>query len=315
MSPDQAAVHNDRATRPVYALFQRRLPGDDALLKLARLRFAQFGLAAELYADTPDELEYILQFVPPHPCLPVVHLDRNVNVLHERGRAVVEAFADRFASRIAGLVVHDSPEMGVQTDRLVAALHQLNTRLCRWPTGPVMFLEYAASLEPSWFAGVAERLQDAERISFCVDVGHIGIRQAFVRFDRSHPGLHLVNLTAGADRLPSLVADVQEAVRSALPDVLEVTRAIGRLGKRVHFHLHDGHPLVRGISDHFSFLTRLPIPFSFEGCCSLSMMYGPALGGHCVDCRRCVWYTGSVLHTGDPSGGRSNAPGRRHGDL
>ena len=36
---------------PVHALFQQRVAGDDALLKLAGLRFAQMGVAAEVYAD------------------------------------------------------------------------------------------------------------------------------------------------------------------------------------------------------------------------------------------------------------------------
>lgn len=35
----------------VYALFQQRVAGDDALLKLTGLRFAQMGAAAEVYAD------------------------------------------------------------------------------------------------------------------------------------------------------------------------------------------------------------------------------------------------------------------------
>ena len=63
---------------------------------------------------------------------------------------------------------------------------------------------------------------------------------------------------------------------TALPHVLDVTRSLGRLGKHVHFHLHDGHPLVPGLRDHFSFLTRLPVPFSYQGRRSLNMMYGPA---------------------------------------
>ena len=78
---------------PVHGLFQRRVAGDDALLKLAALRFAQMGLAAEVYADTPAELEHVLRFVPPHEYLPVVHLNRGVNVLNEPGRAVVGEFA------------------------------------------------------------------------------------------------------------------------------------------------------------------------------------------------------------------------------
>jgi hypothetical protein len=262
--------------RPVHALFQQRIDGDNALLKLAGLRFAQMGVAAEVYADSPDQLEYVLQFVPSHARLPIVHLSRRVNVLHGRDRAVVREFADRFAGRVAGLVVHDKREMAGKTDRLLAAMRELNDHLCQRPGSPLVFLEYAAGLDRGWFVEVAERLQAAERVSCCIDVGHIGLRQATARFERRHPGLDLKKLSPVDDRLPGLVADVQDAVGSALPHVLDVTQSIGRLGKHVHFHLHDGHPLIPGLRDHFSFLTRLPIPFSHEGRRSLSTMYGPA---------------------------------------
>ncbi len=260
---------------PVHGLFQRRVAGDDALLELAGLRFAQMGLAAEVYADTPGELEHVLRFVPPHPYLPVVHLNRGVNMLDERGRAVAGEFADRFAGRIAGLVIHDRHEMAAQTDRLLSVMRELDSRLRERPGGPLVFLEYAAGLEPGWFVEMAERLQDAERVSCCIDVGHVGIRQASARFARSHPGLSLGSLDPHDGRLPDLAADVQDAVGSAVRDVLDVIRSIGSLGKHVHFHLHDGHPLIRGLSDHFTFLTRLPIPFRYQGRRSLSMMYGP----------------------------------------
>ena len=260
---------------PIYGLFQRRVAGDDALLELAALRFTQMGLAAEVYADTPEELEDVLRFVPPHPCLPVVHLNRGVNVLDERGRAVVGKFADRFAGRVAGLVVHDKHEMGAQTDGLVRAMRDLDAHLRERPGRPVVFLEYAAGLEPAWFVEVAERLQDAERVSCCIDVGHLGIRQASARFARSHPGLSLRNLSPQDGRLPDLAADVQDAVGSATGDVLDVVRRVGSLGKHVHFHLHDGHPLIPGLADHFTFLTRLPVPFQYQGRRSLSMLYGP----------------------------------------
>ena len=258
----------------VHALFQQRVDGDDALLKLAGLRFAQMGAAAEVYAHTPDQLEYVLQFVPSH-ALPVVHLSRGINVLHRQDRAVVREFADRFAGRVAGLVVHDKREMAAQTDHLLAAMRELNARLCERPDGPLVFLEYAAGLDRGWFVEVAERLQAAERVSCCIDVGHIGLRQAAARFGHNHPGLNLKKLSPVDDRLPDLVADVQDAVGSALPHVLDVTRSLARLGKHLHFHLHDGHPLVPGLRDHFSFLTRLPIPFSYQGRRSLKMMYGP----------------------------------------
>jgi hypothetical protein len=233
------------------------------------------GLAAELYADTPDELEDKLPFVPPHPCLPMVHLNRHLNVLHEQNRAVVGAFADRFAGRVGGLVVHDHRDMADKTDHLISVMRGFDAYLGAKPGRPVVFLEYAAKLEPGWFADVAERLRDAERVSCCIDIGHIGNRQASARFDRDHSGLSLRDLSPQDGRLPGLAADIQDAVAGAMRDVIDLTRSICRLGKRVHFHLHDGHPLVSGLPDHFSFLTRLPVPFSYQGRKSLSMLYGP----------------------------------------
>jgi hypothetical protein len=261
---------------PVHALFLERNPGDDALLKLAGLRFAQEGLAAEAYADTPDQLDRVLPYVPPHPRLPTVHLNRSLNMLRDRDRDVVAEFARRFAGRLSGLVVHDQPDMGEQTPNLVAALQELDRRLARWPGAPWVFLEYAAQLEPGWFVEVTERLKDADRISCCLDIGHIGVRQAAARFAREHPGLGLHSLSPADERLPGLVSDVQAAVVAAPQDIIAMTRSVGPLGKNVHFHLHDGHPLVGGLADHFTFLRRLPIPFSHAGRQSLAMMYGPA---------------------------------------
>jgi hypothetical protein len=274
--PDAAEGGLDRkAPGPVHGLFQRRFAGDDALLELARLRFAQMGLAAELYADTPDELERTLQFVPPHPYLPTVHLNRGINVLSEHDRARVAEFAGRFAGRVGGLVVHDKPEMAAQTDRSVEVLRELDAHLRERPGRPMVFLEYAAGSEPAWFAELAERLLGAGQISCCIDIGHVGMRQAAARFNRRHPGLSLGALSTENGRLPDLVAEVQDAVDGARRDVVDLIRSIGSLGKHVHFHLHDGHPLIPGLSDHFTFLRRLPIPFSYQGRQSLRMMYGP----------------------------------------
>ena len=136
-------------------------------------------------------------------------------------------------------------------------------------------LEYAAGSEPEWFIELAERLLDAEQISCCIDIGHVGMRQASARFNRCHAGLSLGALSPEDGRLPELAADVQDAVDGARHDVIDVVRSIGSLGKHVHFHLHDGHPLIPGLSDHFTFLRSLPIPFSYLGRQSLSMMYGP----------------------------------------
>jgi len=260
----------------VHALFQNRIDGDDALLHLARLRFAQAGLAAEVYAHSLEELDRILGFLPPHPHLPVVHLDRGVDLLHESDRAMVAAFASRFAGRIFGLVVHDRAEMADRTDALVAAVQELTAPLEAEPDTPWVFLEYAAGLELDWFVGVGERLREVAKASLCLDIGHIGIKHAHRVFSRTHPDLDLATLSVDDPRLPALVDDVQDAVKAALPAVLETTDALGPLGKPLHFHLHDGHPLIRGLSDHASFLTWLSVPFDYQGRRSLNPMYGPS---------------------------------------
>jgi hypothetical protein len=274
-SPVSAEPAPDRpppAEAPLRALFQRRVDGDDALLQLARLRFAQAGLAAEVYADTPEQLERVLSFAPSQPHLPIVHLSRQINLLDERGRAVVETFAARFAGRVAGMVVHDKAEMATRTGALVAGIAGLGLR----PDGPMLYLEYAAGLELDWFAEVAERLRDVAQVGACIDVGHVGIAQARANFSRAHPELDLAALHPADARLPELADDVQAAVASALPAVLELTRSLGRVGKPFHVHLHDGHPIIPGLSDHFSFLAQVPVPFDHHGRRSLDQLYGPA---------------------------------------
>jgi hypothetical protein len=264
------------AVPPVRGLFQQRLAGDAALLRLCQLRFAQVGLAAEVYAGKPEELEAVLAFAPAADHLPLVHLDRGVNVLEPRGQAAVVGFAERFAGRIGGLVAHDKAGMAARMDDLVDALAEVDRRLGALPHGPRLYLEYAAGLDLDWFVTVGHRLREVERVSQCIDVGHVGISQARRSFRRVHPDLDLATLHPRDPRLPELVGDVQSAVASGLPAVQAVTRALGEIGKPVHFHLHDGHPLVAGLPDHFGFLTRLPIPFDHMGRRSLSPLYGPA---------------------------------------
>jgi hypothetical protein len=273
---DPAGAQPPPPAPPLHALFQRRIDGDDALLRLARLRFEQAGLAAEVYADDPGQLEWVLGFAPPSPHRPVVHLDRRVNLLEEPGRATVERFAERFAGRVGGLVAHDKKDMAGRTGELLDGLRRLGDRLDRRPERPMLFLEYAAGLELDWFLEVAEGLREVPSVGACVDVGHVGIARARAAYARAHPGQDLAGLESGDPRLPGLAADVQAAVAAALPAVLDLTRSLGRLGKRFHLHLHDGHPLIPGLSDHVSFLTRVPVPFEFQSRRSLGPLYGPA---------------------------------------
>lgn len=255
----------------IRGLFQRHVSGDDAILKLAQLRFAEYGMAAELYADIPQHLERELQFLPPHPALPVVHLGRNVNLLNEDGQNLVRTFIRQFSGRLLGLVIHDRSEMAVQIQEVVSAMKRVTEEHAG---SPVVFLEYAAGMDPERFIELAQRLAGIGNAGVCIDIGHIGIRESRSRLAGMHPGLDLDTLRREADHAPELISDIEDATRSSLHVVLEMIQAIGVIGHPVHFHLHDGHPLIPGLSDHFSFLTRLPVPFMWDGYLSLEPMYG-----------------------------------------
>jgi hypothetical protein len=259
--------------QPLRALFQKRVDGDDALLRLARLRFEQAGLAAEVYANSPDELEAVLAFVPPGPP-PTVHLSRRIDLLRPADRDVVATFARRFDGRVAGFVVHDRADMPDRLDEMEAVGRELAGAL---GSSARLFVEYAVGSEPAEFVRLADRLIPIERIGVCVDTGHVGIRQARRSFARRRPGAgDLTSLDPADPRLPELADDVQAAVAEGGRDVLELMTALGALGGPVHHHLHDGHPLVRGLSDHRGFLTRLPVPFTHGGRSSLDPLFGPA---------------------------------------
>jgi hypothetical protein len=253
----------------VRGLFQQRVAGDDALLRLTALRFAQAGMPAELYADTPEQLDRLLGFVPEHPTLPVVHLNRGVGLLDEHGRETLRTFARAFAGRISGLVVHDKASMVTRTPEVVAALHEVGDR----PDGPVVFLEYAAGAPLAWFADLADRIRDVPRAGMCIDTGHAGLAEVRRLLAAGPDGAQ--NVTIGNPRLAHLVGQVQGATAEALPAVCGLVRDVGRSGAALHLHLHDGHPAIPGLSDHFSFLIRVPVPFDVDGVRSLAPMYGP----------------------------------------
>ena len=162
----------------VRALFQQRVSGDDALLRLAGRRFREAGMPAELYAENPDQLEHLLAFVPEHSTLPTVHLSRSANLLQQSGRELVEGFTDRFAGRVAGLVVHDKAGMAERLAELVAAMRALGAPTSARAGRPMVYLEYATGLPIEAFVSVAEQLADVELASMCIDIGHVGIQHA-----------------------------------------------------------------------------------------------------------------------------------------
>jgi hypothetical protein len=270
--------------RPIHpltlGLFEKRIEGDDYLLELARRRFQEAGMGAEMHAGTPEQLESALKFRPAPDAPLVVHLPRDFNLANEFSRRQIADFAGRFAGRVHGLVLHDHRDMATRPDEFVCAAREINSRLQPITCCPLLFVEYAVGLEPEVFTKCFESIRELEKISACIDVSHVGIRQAQRAYAQIHPGEDVCALKSQSAKLPHVMADTDTAVNSALPTVLNLIAAIGALGQPVHFHLHDGHPLSTfspfGVSDHLSFLMEIPLPFEHRGRRAVPLMFGPA---------------------------------------
>jgi starch synthase (maltosyl-transferring) len=262
----------------ILGLFQKRIDGDDALLQLAALRFREARMGAEYYASSTAELEWLLGFRPFHDAPVVVHLDRNINIFDGSSRQLIIDFAAGFKGRVYGLVVHDQSDLPLRLNEYLSALRELNFRLSKIGGAPLLFIEYAAGLDPEVFVNIFKELADLQSVSACIDVGHIGLRQTRAEYSKKHPGEDVCALKPDTAGLPDLLQDIESAVGSAVEKVLLVVRELGEIGKPLHFHLHDGHPLSAfspyGVSDHLSFFSEIPLPFEYRGKRSLSPMFG-----------------------------------------
>ena len=264
-------------------LCERHIAGDDALLALAQMRLGAAGLGAEMHAGSPEELEAVMAFRPraasPNgPELPVVvHLARHFRL--PDAQAAILAIASRFAGRVYGLVLHDHPDLAARPAEYLAAVRDLDRGLGQIRHRPWVFLEYAAGLDLAVYRAFLTSIRDLENINAGVDVGHVGIWRTRQAFAQLHPGQDVCALKERPMQLPDLMADIDLAVAEALPTVLNLIGSLGALGKPVHFHLHDGHPLSTfspyGVSDHLSFLAEIPLPFADRGRRRVPLMYGP----------------------------------------
>ncbi len=263
-----------------FGLFEKRIDGDDALWELARLRFQEARMGAELHADSSARLHELLRFNP-FPDQPVmVHLPRDFNLASPDSRQRIAEFAAHSVGRVAGFIIHDHPDLGTRAGTFVEASEDLNRRLHAIARSPMVFIEYAAGLHPDVFAGFFEATQHLPFISACIDTGHVGIQQARMAYAAMHPGEDVCALKSEPAILPKVIVDVQAAVAAALPATLHLIDVLAGLGKPLHFHLHDGHPLSRfspfGVSDHLSFLTEIPLDFEYQDRRSVPSMFGPA---------------------------------------
>jgi hypothetical protein len=263
-----------------FGLFEKRVEGDDSLMELARLRFRQAGLGAEMHGDTPEQVEHELRFRPFPDAPVVVHLPRELDLAQAQSRNRIAEFASRLAGRVCGLVLHDHSDLASRPGAYLQAARQMQVRLQESRGGPMLFIEYAAGLEPGVFARFFEAIGGLPRISACIDTGHVGIWQARKTWSQTHPGQDICSLKSQPPGLPQAMPEIEAAVRSALPAVLELIEVLGSLGKAVHFHLHDGHPLSTfspfGVSDHLSFLAEIPLRFEHRGRRFAPLMFGPS---------------------------------------
>jgi len=281
-------------------LFEKRLDGDDALLELARLRFRQAGLGTEIYSPNPGLLEWMLGFRPDGNPPVVGHLARAMNVAEAACHPQIEDFARRFAGRVYGLVIHDHSLLAENPREYLRAAQALNARLHPIQNCPWLFVEYAAGVDLEAFLRFAEAIRPLDRLSVCVDIGHVGIEQTRKAYFQTHPRVDVCTLKSQPDMIQAALPGIECAMASALPAVLGLVQKLGSCGKPVHFHLHDGHPLSTfspfGVADHLSFLTSIPLGFEYRGQRRARLMYGPgglfeiiaqavqAIGGERLSC-------------------------------
>jgi hypothetical protein len=260
-------------------LFEKRIDGDDSLMELARLRFQQAGLGAEMHAATPEQLDGTMPFRPGGDAPVMVHLPRHFNLADADSRRRIEHFARRFAGRVVGLVIHDHRLLADNFQEYVRAAQEMNARLRPIENSPWLFVEYAVGVELAAFVNFFEAIRALDRISVCVDIGHAGIFQARKAYAQIHPGVDVCALKSQPARIPQAMPDIEKAMATALPAVLDLVSQIGTFGKPAHFHLHDGHPLSTfspfGVSDHLSFLAEIPLDFEHHGQRRAGLMFGP----------------------------------------
>jgi len=173
---------------PLMALFQKRVEGDDALLDLAGLRFKEGGLGTEFYAETPMELERLLRFKPTPEAPAIVHLSRGINLFEEESHLLINEFAGSFKDQVFGLVIHDQIEIATRFEGYLDVLRKMESRLREVHVSPYLFIEYAVGLEPECFIELFRAVLELDRVSACIDIGHIGLWQTRAAYSRNHPG-------------------------------------------------------------------------------------------------------------------------------
>ena len=264
----------------LHAMFHRQIEGDESLLRLAQERFRAADLGPEFYPQSPTALERAMTFHPEQTSgTSTVHLPRHLDLFDRQSLDEIVAFARRCGPGVRGLIVHDQPEVAGRFGDYVRQVRALDERLEDVGPGPLVFIEYACGLEVARFVELFDVVRHCERVSACIDISHIAIRQCQRAYSLSHPGVDPCRLKPGTTELSAHVEEIQEVCQMAVPVVLDAIEGVGAVGKPLHFHLHDGHPCstfsAYGVCDHLSFFRQIPIPFAHRGDHVLPTIFGP----------------------------------------
>lgn len=261
----------------LFGMFERQISGDDGLLLLAQRRLRRAEMQAEFHAAYPDLLENLWRFSP--GAEGILHLPRDLDLLDSAAQRLILDFAWRFSGRLRGMVVHDQWEMVREIEAYREAVSRLDEGLAAVERGPTLYIEYAVGLAPEEYLSFFGMTRGLAKVGACVDTGHVGIWQTRVEFARRHRE-DACGLAPYDPRLPELLPDLRASMDAALPRVVEMIEELGSWGVKVHYHLHDGHPLWHyspfGVSDHLSFLHNVTLPFGADGSATDSApLYGP----------------------------------------
>jgi hypothetical protein len=262
-------------------LFEKRFDGDESLMALAQRRFQQAGMGMEIHAGTSGDLKRLLSLRPWPEAPVVVHLPRDLDLLQDDTINRLIELASCAAGQVIGCVLHDQRAIVDQPAEYLRNVRQLAGRLEKITAAPLLFVEYAVGLDPGAFVQFWESTSDVSKVAPCIDIGHVGIRAARSAYADKHKGQDICALKAQGAELPRLMPDVQEAVNVGFRTVVQLVKDVVACSKnkRLHFHLHDGHPLSTfspfGVADHLSFFGEIPLRFEYGGQRFVPPMFGP----------------------------------------
>jgi hypothetical protein len=247
-----------------FAVFNRRVSGDESLLRLGQAEFERAGLGAEIYPAGLQDALWTWSFVPRTSSRHFVHLPRHWDPRSREDRQELLRMAHGLRGRARGLVLHDRLDWGKESAEVLSALGEIDRSLAADPEQPWLHLEYAAGLDLDLYCRLLEAAQGLRRVSACIDIGHVAIFSAKRWLEQRHPNLDPFTMAPDSAELPALVADLANAAAKARQDLVAFVCRVSSLGKPVHFHLHDANPLwqgsLYGLRDHLKFGQQVSVP-------------------------------------------------------